>query len=283
MSRRDPFRRDVRSPEASGPGGPPLRHRVALIVAAAVSLAGAGLAVQRASTRRATDEARAPEAVPAVPGAPIAHEAEVFRTRPGAQAVEPDARRRDEAHPRTIATYRALRSYPGAPPRIPHGVTEVEFRTTRCNTCHERGGYSQRFGAYAPVNPHPERAMCLQCHAPAYELVGVPFPRTGANDPCRQCHAGVPAKFSESAIAWRAAPWPALAIRALAGAPVIPHDLDGRGNCLACHMGPGAVAELRTSHPERADCRQCHVTAGDASLVFSRPARPDGAGAGGVP
>lgn len=283
MSRRDPFGRDARLPEASIPGGPPLRHRVALIVAAVLSLAGAGLAVQRASARRDADQVRVPEAEPAVPGAPIAHEAEVFRTRPGAQAVEPDARRRDEAHPRTIATYRALRSYPGAPPRIPHGLTDVEFRTTRCNTCHEQGGYSQRFGAYAPVNPHPERAMCLQCHAPAYPLVGVPFPRAGANDPCRQCHAGVPAKFAEATIDWRGAPWPALASRGAAEVPAIPHDLEGRGNCLACHMGPGAVAELRTSHPERADCRQCHLTARDPALVFIRPAPQGGAGTGSLP
>ena len=38
-----------------------------------------------------------------------------------------------------------------------------------------------------------------------------------------------------------------------------PHDLFFRGNCLACHSGPSAVAEIRTAHPERADCRQCHV------------------------
>ena len=39
----------------------------------------------------------------------------------------------------------------------------------------------------------------------------------------------------------------------------IPHPLQLRENCLACHGGPAARAELRTTHPERVRCRQCHV------------------------
>ena len=47
--------------------------------------------------------------------------------------------------------------------------------------------------------------------------------------------------------------------RAFAGAPpTIPHTLWLRGNCLACH-GAFGFAELQTSHPERANCVQCHV------------------------
>ena len=41
--------------------------------------------------------------------------------------------------------------------------------------------------------------------------------------------------------------------------PVIPHQLQMRENCLACHAGPGAPKEIRVSHPERINCRQCHV------------------------
>jgi len=48
--------------------------------------------------------------------------------------------------------------------------------------------------------------------------------------------------------------------RATVGAPPrIPHALQMRGECLACHAGPGARVELRTTHPERVRCRQCHV------------------------
>jgi cytochrome c-type protein NapB len=32
-----------------------------------------------------------------------------------------------------------------------------------------------------------------------------------------------------------------------------------RENCAACHTGPAAREEIRTSHPERTRCRQCHV------------------------
>jgi cytochrome c-type protein NapB len=32
-----------------------------------------------------------------------------------------------------------------------------------------------------------------------------------------------------------------------------------RENCAACHAGPAAREEIRTSHPERTRCRQCHV------------------------
>ena len=41
--------------------------------------------------------------------------------------------------------------------------------------------------------------------------------------------------------------------------PSIPHPLEGRENCLACHTGPAAREEIRTSHPERERCQQCHV------------------------
>jgi nitrate reductase cytochrome c-type subunit len=51
---------------------------------------------------------------------------------------------------------RLPRSYPGAPPLIPH---DVEARKGLCLTCHETGV------AGAPVVPHPTRdPLCLECH-----------------------------------------------------------------------------------------------------------------------
>ena len=41
--------------------------------------------------------------------------------------------------------------------------------------------------------------------------------------------------------------------------PVIPHSVFMRENCVACHTGPAAREEIRTSHPERLRCRQCHL------------------------
>ena len=250
---------------------PTVAQRLILIGVAVTAIATVLLAIQRASSRTPVVglvlEAHAPERVEG----PVAAEAGVFRTRPGMLSVEPDARRRPDAHPRTLATFRLLRSYPGAPPRVPHGLTAVEFRTNRCNTCHERGGFSQRFGAYAPVNPHPEWASCLQCHATNELLVGLPLPQASPDDACRQCHSRGPSRFEETGLDWRPAAWPATQGRA-GGVPVIPHELQTRGHCLSCHMGPGSVSEIRTTHPERSNCRQCHVEAGDRNGEFVRTA-----------
>lgn len=262
------------------PPRPPLSQRLIVIGTAVVAMGIVLLAIQRTSARRAAEVLPAPDAVVVPVDDPIVFEAMVFRTRPGMLAVEPDARRRPDAHPRTFATYRLLRSYPGAPPRVPHGLTATEFRTNRCNTCHERGGYSQRFGAYAPVNPHPEWVACLQCHATNNLLVGLPFPQASPDDACRQCHAGGSARFEEAGIDWRPADWPAVGAPSPSGVPAIPHDLQTRGNCLSCHMGPGSVAEIRTDHPERFSCRQCHVTLGARDPEFVRPTTQ---GAGVVP
>lgn len=249
----------------------PVSQRIAVILTAVVAMGVVLLAIERTTARKAVEAAPVPVVIAADTDDPIASEAMVFRTRPGMLAVEPDARRRPDAHPRTFATYRLLRSYPGAPPRVPHGLTDVEFRTNRCNTCHERGGYSQRFGAYAPVNPHPQWSECLQCHATNSLLVGLPFPQASPDDACRQCHSGGPARFVEAGIDWRPAQWPTVGVRTPGEVPAIPHELQTRGNCLTCHMGPGSVAEIRTTHPERSNCRQCHVAPEVREGEFVRP------------
>jgi cytochrome c-type protein NapB len=225
-----------------------------------------------------------PAALPmATPTPPIASEAGVFRTRPSDLAVSADAERRATAHPRTLAMYRAVRAYPGAPPRVPHALTAEEFANGSCNACHARGGYAARFRLYAPLTPHPEYGDCLQCHSVDDGLVGL-APPASVEATCLQCHrldGGTPA-FTVTL--WRAQAWPELGQRALPdnSPPWIPHPLEMRGNCLACHAGPAAVVELRTSHPERANCRQCHVPAPEGEGVFTRPldGRVPGAGGG---
>ena len=193
---------------------------------------------------------------------PIADEAGVFRLRPEDLAVAPEYTENRGAHPRTLEIYRRLRAYPGAPPRIPHGLTEEEFRRGSCNTCHGRGGWVARFGTFAPVTPHPEYGACLQCHVPRDELVGLALPGAGALLVCGQCHVDLDAPsrlFVESD--WRSVEWPETDIQALEGSPhPIPHAITGRSNCLACHAGPAAIAALRVDHPERTNCRQCHVS-----------------------
>ena len=59
-------------------------------------------------------------------------------------------------HSTAEESQRLPRSYPGAPPLIPH---DVEARKGLCLTCHETGV------AGAPIVPHPTRdPLCLECH-----------------------------------------------------------------------------------------------------------------------
>ena len=219
------------------------------------------------------------------PNQPIAAEAEVFRTPPGVMAIYPEMRRHRAAHERTLETWRYLRAFPGAPPRIPHGLTPQEFRNDACKSCHERGGYSERFAAYVPLTPHPEMTMCLQCHVGDDRVTGIDAPSSDPNSRCRQCHtpAGPPRSDFNAPLNWSTSTWPQPTQRAIDGSPpTIPHDLDFRGNCLTCHAGPAAVAEIRTSHPEWIACQQCHVAVDRQATEFIRRA-PDRGRGGGSP
>ena len=164
---------------------------------------------------------------------PIAAEAGVFRTAPLLDSL---ARTNRGAPDRRLPDRDGRRAYPGAPPVIPHPLTAGEMRAARCGTCHGRGGYVERFGAYAPPTPHPELSSCLQCHVPQHE---------------------VPLFVASN---WEKVERPRIGGAALPGSPPpIPHDLQMRENCLACHGSPSAPPEIRTKHPERINCRQCHV------------------------
>jgi nitrate reductase (cytochrome), electron transfer subunit len=252
---------------------PAVRRRVLRIGAAVAMMAAAVVLLDWLRARAADD---APPGATIALEDPIPAEAGVFRLRPGDLALDPGAAPRSVARRRTLADFRELRAYPGAPPRIPHAVTAEEFRATTCNACHAAGGYSRRFGAYVPVTPHPEYRNCLQCHAADAGAVEVALP-AGASA-FRASGGGVPAL---TALDWATTAWPRTGVRAMEGSPpAIPHDLQLRGNCLACHAGPSAVAEIRTTHPERANCRQCHVPAEaeHEEHEFTRPLRPSAGG-----
>lgn len=231
------------------------------------------LVVYGPNPRPSRDVVLAP--TPPVPAPdPIPSEALVFRTHASDLAVPLDAPMRTDAQVRTLATFRSRRAFPGAPPRVPHGLTLAEFDGQLCLSCHRRGGFVQRFGAYAPVTPHPEWTECLQCHPADGMRVGIldTVGRTPRSDMvCRQCHVD-PDRPPPSLVSldWTPAPWPTIGRQALPGSPnVIPHSLQYRGNCLTCHAGPGAVREIRTKHPGRANCRQCHATS-ETDTAFTR-------------
>lgn len=259
---------------------------VFLIGSAFMAFAAVMVAVEREPARRPPEPEHVAVALLAAPAESIAAEAQVFPTRAGMMAI-PFATRRDrEAHPRTLKTMRFLRAYPGAPPRIPHELTPDEFRTGACLTCHERGGYSRRFAAYVPVTPHSGNGPCLQCHVGADEGMAVSLDSQDSNWRCHQCHGagGRPRADADASLDWRTTAWPQLAPRAPGHTPpTIPHDLQSRGNCLACHAGPAAAAEVRTTHPEWANCRQCHLVPDPEAGVFTRAASAGGDGTRGAP
>ncbi len=146
---------------------------------------------------------------------------------------------------RNLAGYYQLRQYPGSPPTIPHPVDQtMSGKATDCLACHGKGGYSQEFGKFTPVTPHPENTLCFQCHAE---------------------------RVTEKllvATTWQSIDPPRLGWSFLPGSPPsVPHGLQLRENCIACHTGPAAVVEIRVEHGPRGHCRQCHVVA-EQQLVF---------------
>ena len=130
------------------------------------------------------------------------------------------------------------RAYDGAPPTIPH-----ENFATKCAACHDARGTAVDGVGFAPASPHAGTV------------------RAAGTERCGQCHV-----FIQGESLFVASEYVGLAQdltagdRATDGAPPrIPHRTLMRENCVACHDGPAAREEIRTSHPERARCRQCHV------------------------
>jgi len=136
---------------------------------------------------------------------------------------------------RTLHKFYSRRQYPGSPPEIPHPV-EVHGKELECLKCHADGGWTIILKRITPVTPHPEHISCKQCHL--WPVTDTLF----------------------RAIDWQSVPPPRLGRSYLPGSPPpIPHDLQMRENCQACHVGPGTVLEIRMKHQWRGHCWQCHV------------------------
>ena len=149
-----------------------------------------------------------------------------------------------EGAEKTTAVLRAERRlYDGAPPVIPHAPLGAS-----CVACHNEFGMDVPGLGFAPPSPHGGTA-------------GMKTQQEGGLARCQQCHVfqqktepfvgnvfvGLPQDLRRGRRLYDGAP------------PVIPHKTFMRENCLACHSGPAAREEIRTSHPERQRCRQCHV------------------------
>lgn len=216
-----------------------------LLMGATVYVLGNNLMADReAPVTPSTSAAREPELVPEP--AVVLKDAGMFEEPLAAESVKQSDDK--PVSKRDLAQFYSRRAYPGAPPIIPHEVLDKKgIGGNTCTGCHAQGGYVPQFKAYAPVTPHPQWSNCVQCHVPAAEKT----------------------RFRETAFVPAARP--TLVKAALAGGPpAVPHSLEYRSACQSCHAGPGAVKEIRTPHPERQNCRQCHVSHESDHGAFER-------------
>ena len=129
------------------------------------------------------------------------------------------------------------RAFNGAPPTVPHKTEGMSIES--CAICHTAGTRSTSLRI--PAMSHPSMPNCLQCLVESQSEALAPM------NPVDNLFAGLPA--------------PRQGVRAFTGAPPqIPHSTWMRDNCLACH-GPSGLKGIQTTHPWRANCRQCHPPA----------------------
>ena len=139
-----------------------------------------------------------------------------------------------------IADRMQRRAYDGAPPVVPHPITQDSVAS--CLSCHSHG--LQIRDRMATRISHAHFTNCTQCHVPS-QGAGIPLKETSL------LQALTTNDFSGST--------PRKGTRAWTGAPpTIPHPTTMRSDCASCHGSTGLYG-LRTPHLDRQACTQCHV------------------------
>jgi cytochrome c-type protein NapB len=133
----------------------------------------------------------------------------------------------------SIVKRQILRAYDGAPPTIPHGISQMSSQA--CMACHEQGIRTSTLRA-AKMS-HPYYANCTQCHVEQSD-------RPSSIPEVENSFVGL--ETAAGSRAFTSAP------------PLVPHKLWMRNDCLGCH-GRTAAAGLQTTHPWRTNCLQCHA------------------------
>lgn len=136
------------------------------------------------------------------------------------------------------------RAFDGAPPTVPHPI--MQTGRPDCLVCHRTG--LKIHGRTASAVSHHEMQNCTQCHTSCKRQApdsGRTWPEE--NIPWKNGFAGKISKASGP--------------RAFAiGPPQIPHPTFMREKCDSCH-GLNGNLSMRSTHPNRLNCEQCHVGA----------------------
>jgi cytochrome c-type protein NapB len=132
------------------------------------------------------------------------------------------------------------RAYDGAPPIVPHPI--AQDNAASCLQCHKQA--TMIGDVIAPGISHPEYTSCTQCHVSSQGL------GSRWNTAKFDLHTGnrFAGDYEKKA-----------GLQAYPDAPqTIPHRIHMRQNCISCH-GELGTSPIRTPHPERQSCTQCHV------------------------
>ncbi len=184
------------------------------------------------------------------------------------------ARDRESARQESLELRASRRTYEGAPPAMPHS-TVFGKGSRQCLDCHDTGLVMG--DRTARPMAHTELSQCLQCHVESRHREFSSRAAEGRGE-------GGQVALPSSSLHWQgngfAGSRPAVTSQVLEAdhpqgmPPSIPHTLLLRGRCLSCH-GKTGYEGLRTSHPRRGQCVQCHVpqSAPFADRSFSPPDR----------
>jgi len=157
----------------------------------------------------------------------------------------------DEDKRAALAQRAERRAYFGAPPVIPHPVQQQS--QAECRACHELGVRIR--GLAATPYPHDNLVSCTQCHAMG--APGLPWDPDGQREDPR---AVVNTFVGESA-PLKGERWTGIA------PPRLPHPTFMHERCISCH-GPNGRDAMKSTHPDRQSCLQCHPT---DSTLEARP------------
>ncbi len=134
------------------------------------------------------------------------------------------------------------RAYDGAPPVVPHPIAQDS--SASCLACHGQG--MQVKDRFASKISHPTfGGSCTQCHVSTQHAFDAVEAALWTPPLTENTFRGKEAPASGSR-AWPGAP------------PTVPHSTLMRSDCMSCH-GPSGLFALRTPHPDRQSCAQCHV------------------------